>query len=82
MSRGPTLRDAVWSASVQHGQAYSIIRAAVKQLTGKDGDVSTVSDGDLIRAIYEERDRRHPAYRTRYLRELYKAMDALEAESS
>lgn len=52
-----TVHDVIWSTSVQHGAsgAASIIKKAIEN-SGKTA--STITEAELIRAIYKERSRR------------------------
>ena len=53
-SHSDGIQDAIWSTAVQHGANTSTIIDAFKA-TGKDKD--TVTDEDLINAIYDQRGR-------------------------
>lgn len=57
-TRSKTLRDVAWSTSVQHGSnATDDIFARALQRTGKTAN--TVTDSELISAIYAERGKRN-----------------------
>ncbi|NQT12943.1 MAG: hypothetical protein HQ582_09345, partial [Planctomycetes bacterium] len=91
--RGEALRNAVWSVAVQHGSpldvkkghGHKLIQRAVKkwkreQLSVAPGtlDKNSVSDKELLNAIYAERERSNPRDASRYKREL---SDVLRAQS-
>ncbi|EHQ26892.1 VgrG-related protein [Mucilaginibacter paludis] len=73
--RSDTLRDVVWSTSVQHGPNTRIIDNA---LAGKD--LSKLSDKEIIQDIYKQRADEHPAYEARYSDEESDALNSLSAE--
>lgn len=56
-TRSKTLRDVAWSTSVQHGGASDNIFQRALQRTGKTAN--TVTDAELISAVYAERGRRN-----------------------
>ncbi|MBQ9732047.1 MAG: minor capsid protein [Alphaproteobacteria bacterium] len=47
--RHPVIKDVLYSVAVQHGKASTIVRNAWK------GDVSKISDEDLITSLYQQR---------------------------
>ena len=49
-SRSHTLQDVLWSTAVHHGPGNKVF---IKALDGKD--VSTMTDADIIKAVYAER---------------------------
>jgi hypothetical protein len=91
--RGDALRNAVWSTAVQHGSpldverghAHKLIQDAIKAWSKEQLSVvpgtsgrGSVSDKELLNAIYDERERRNPRDAGRYKRE---REDALRAQS-
>ena len=57
-TRSRALRDVVWSTSVQHGGASSIVHKAIANLSCTTADPTY--DQQLISAIYAERGRKKP----------------------
>ena len=66
-ARSKTLRDVAWSTSVQHGaNAADDIFARALQRTGKTAN--TVTDAELISAIYDERGKKNAEGKLQYFR--------------
>lgn len=62
-SRSPALRDVVWSTAVQHGANNNVVQNALR---GKDP--STMTDQQIINAIYDERGSRTPSGSLKYFK--------------
>lgn len=74
-TRSKTLRDVAWSTSVQHGSnATDDIFARALQRTGKTAN--TVTDSELISAIYAERGKRNTNGDLHYFRSSTKGVQA------
>jgi hypothetical protein len=54
--RSKSLRDVVWSTSVQHGPNTSVFKRAIAKAGGP-----SASDKDIINEIYDERGKRFPS---------------------
>lgn len=65
-SRSKTLRDVLWSTSVQHGNNTDTIVSRAIERSGKSA--STITDQELITAIYDERGKRNSAGKLHYFR--------------
>ncbi len=72
--RDPVVADVVWSSSVQHGPAGAG-RIFAEGTAGRD--VASMSDADLVRAVYAERERRFPRLAPRFRAEQADALRAL-----
>ncbi|TGO04328.1 WXG100 family type VII secretion target [Serinibacter arcticus] len=72
--RDPVVADVVWSSSVQHGPAGAG-RIFAEGTAGRD--VATMSDADLVRAVYAERERRFPRLAPRFRAEQADALHGL-----
>lgn len=53
--RHPAVRDAVWSAAVQHGGAAGLAKTAVTDADGKANRATTVHDRAFVEALYRRR---------------------------
>lgn len=53
--RHPAVRDAVWSAAVQHGGAAGLVRTAVVDGDGKANRATTGHDRAFVEALYRRR---------------------------
>ncbi|MFM6933737.1 MAG: hypothetical protein ACKOUT_16020 [Novosphingobium sp.] len=53
--RHPAVRDAVWSAAVQHGGAAGLAKTAVTDADGEAGRGTSAHDRAFIKAIYQRR---------------------------
>lgn len=53
--RHPAVRDAVWSAAVQHGGAAGLAKSAVTDADGEAGRSTPAHDRAFIKAIYRRR---------------------------
>lgn len=53
--RHPAVRDAVWSAAVQHGGAAGLVKAAVTDADGKASRATTAHDRAFVEALYQRR---------------------------
>lgn len=55
-ARSPAVRDVVWSMSVQHGRAATLVRDAVRSLEGRVAPNDSGYDRALVNALYDRRE--------------------------
>lgn len=72
-----TLKNVVWSTSVQHWANTDIIIKSINDVWTKDFS-SLDAQEKLINKIYENRENAYPAWKDRYKRELDKALTYLK----
>lgn len=81
-SRSPTVQNAVWSMSVQHGKAASLVDDAVRQAGPQGNQSNTEYDRKLVNALYDVRNDYvdaigQPNLKARYAQERQEALQQL-----
>lgn len=73
VSRSDVVKGAVFSYSIQHGQSTAV--AAVKAIKA----TSSMSDATFLKKLYAYRQKKFPAFKTRYTQEYKLALERLKA---